>query len=752
MADDTNTPEPKAASGDDADLLKTAAKRWDAAYQRDKDNIDRAYADLRLVAGDDEEHWGPGVKAKRETEARPCFTVNRLPQYIKQVTGDQRQMRPSMRVVPVDGRATKDTADLIGGMLRYIEHRSAASAVYNRAGESQVACGVGAWRVVTEYAADSTFEQEIGIADVDDPVLVLWDSDATKLSRADAMFCHVPVDLSRDAFETRYPGKTPTSFSGTNTYGFSQEWASDDYVRVTEYWFKKPTKKVLGLLPDGGVDDLTDDPDAEQKASDIEAAGGRVERRDAFCVYRAVISCDQVLEPPTKWPGRYIPIIPVIGNEIRIGRRVVREGAVRHARDPQRIYNYSTSAQVEVTALQPKAPFIGTETHFESHQAQWEGANTENRPYLTYTPDPLAPQAKPERVQPPVASQGIQAILVQAGGDIEGTIGIYKSSIGAESNEKSGKAILAREKQADTSTYVYIQNLSEAIAHTARVVLDLIPHVYDTEREVRAIGLDGTEKLVKINRAAGLAVDGEVTDRLHDVTIGAYDVVLESGPSYATKREEAREGMLAFIQGMPNVAPLVADLIAKSMDWPNADAFAERLKHALPPQIAQAEQEDGQEPNPAQIHAQIEQHAMQAQQQVEAAQAQIADAQEQAQAKIALEKQAVDLAKRELALIQREIEAKAAALQEDAAHQAKVSEHQQVEAQANGPAVAGIADMLGQMQAINAGLVQTLNQIAQAQQQDGEALRVLLHAATAPKRIVRDPVTGLVAGTEPAIN
>jgi hypothetical protein len=752
MAEPT-TPTP--AKGEGSDLLKLAAERWEAAYGRERTNIDEAVTDLQFLAGDDAAHWGEGVKRAREDEGRPCFTVNTLPQYVEQVTGDQRQMRPSMRVVPGDSRADQDTADVIAGMFRYIERRSSANTVYNRAGESQAACGVGAFRIVREYASDSTFEQEIGIRSIDDQVMVLFDPDASELSRADAQFCFVPVDLSREAFKARYPKASTAGFGEMEpAKGFGSDWSGEDYVRVAEYFYKEPVKKLLALLPDGGVDDLTDEKDPG-KLEELKALGARIEERDAFCVYRAVISSTEVLEEPTKEPGRFIPIVPVIGRELRIGRRIVRKGVVRDARDPARIKNYTTSAQVEVTALQPKAPFLVTEAMVENNVAEWERANTENRPYLTYTPDPLNPSLRPERQQPPVASQGLAAVLAQADLDIERTIGIYKSSIGAESNEKSGKAILAREKQADTSTFVFLDNYNSAVKHAAVIVLDLIPHVYDTQRQVLIVGVDGSEELATINQPGGMEMEGAPAPMLNDVTVGAYHVALDSGPSYATKREDAREGMLAFIQSLPDAAPRVADLIAKSMEWPDADAFAERL---MPPDVAQKEAqangEPGPGPDPMMVQQQIAEH-------VEAAQAQIADQTKQAQAKIALEKQAVELAgakqavelaKREVALQAKEVALQAQGLQQTEAHQARVGEMQEAASQEQAPRVDALAEMLAQMQAINAQLTQTLGQIAQAQGQDSQALQTLLLHATAPKRIVRDPATGLVAGTEPVLN
>lgn len=588
---DRKPPKPKAGKGD---VHAEALKRWGYAYTRERENINLAYEDQLFRLGD---QWDPQALSVRLADNRPALTFNVLPQFVKQVTGDIRQSRPGIKVVGVDDRADKKVAEIINGMVRYVENRSDADKAYFAASDSQVSCGIGHVRVVSEYADDTTFEQELGIELIQDGIAVLWDPDASHPTRKDARYCFVPVDISRELFKEKYPDFEPASVTNIGDMNYPSGWAGDDYVRIAEYWVKEQTKRKLALLPDGGIDDLTDDKDGAEKEAQILAMGGRVEMRDAHKICRYVISGSDVLEGPDNWPGRYIPIVPFIGEEVYVGRRRYRHGIVRYAKDPQRSYNYFRSTQTEVIALQPKAPWIGTVDNFKDSEEQWETANIKNWPYLTYRPDPLNGGGAPQRGVPPVTSPGLSEGARDATEDLYSTTGIYPSSLGGQSNESSGKAIMARQREGDTSTFVYHSNFALAVQQVGRIITDMIPHVYDTPRTIRVVGEDGKVDVVKINQPGGEELDGAVGRILNDVTVGSYDVVVEMGPSYSTKREEAKDGMLQLMQANPAVAPLIMDLVAKAQDWPLADKIAKRLRTTLPPQIVMEEaQESGEEP------------------------------------------------------------------------------------------------------------------------------------------------------------
>lgn len=591
---------------DGGDLVSVFRRRWEDSYLREMQNITDEYDDLAFAEG--EGQWDAKIKRDRELTSRPCLTENRLPQFIRQITGKMRQMRPSIKCVPVDSRGDPETAEVLAGMFRYIENRSRAQVVYGRALDSQVTCGIGAWRITTEYSDEQTFNQEIRIAPVEDPVMTLFDPDAVLPSKSDAMFCFVPVDMTRRMFELKYPGKVPASLDMVTGAPWTG-WVAEDYVRTCEYWYKEPTKRRLVLLPDGSVDDLTgkspeDIAEIERMVEEAQAMGDpvRIEERDSHRVMRCVMTCNEILEEPKEWPGRYIPIIPVVGEEIRIGRKVVRRGVVRLAKDPQRMVNYYVSAETEMVALQPKAPFVGTEKNFENYEDVWETANTENHPYLPFTPDPQNGGSPPQRSQPPMSSQGLTNGILRNVDAMKAVIGIYDASLGARSNETSGVAIEARDQQGDTGSFVYVANFSEAINHSAIVIMDLIPHVYDTARTIRIVGEDGiTVEPQQINQPRGVADNG-VSQIMNDVTTGAYDVVVKMGPAYDSLRSEAREGMTAMIQaGGPELFAVTGDLIAKMQDWPHADELAERLEALAPPAIkALIAQKKGEPPAPPQ--------------------------------------------------------------------------------------------------------------------------------------------------------
>lgn len=575
-------------------FIDEAIKRYERAYAHDEENIKQAFDDLEFQAG---EQWPP--EAMQAREGRPCLTVNRIPQFVRQVTGDIRMMRPGIKVVPVDNRGDKQTAEVLAGMIRYIENRSDARVAYTSGADSQVACGIGHWRVITEYAEETTFNQEIRIIAIPDGVSVVWDPDAILPNKEDAKFCFVPVDISQAAYKERYPDAPITDLI-LDQYGRekSTTWVGDDFVRVAEYWEKRPTKRLLALLPDGSVDDLTDEEQDPAYLEELRSDGARIEERDGFSVYRSLITLGYVLEEPVKWKGRYIPVVPVMGEQVNVGRKTVRHGIIRFAKDPQRMYNYGRSTQTEVVALQPKTPFIGTDKNFEGKEALWGSANTKALPFLTYNPDPRNNGAQPQRSSPAVSLAGVEEMMMLAADEMKATTGLYDASLGSRSNETSGKAIIARQREGDVGTFVYVDNFSRAIRHTGRIIIDLIPHYYDTERQIRIIGIDGKEDLVEINKPT--LIDG-IERTQHDVTVGAYDVVLETGPSYSTKRAEARESMIEFMRSAPDIAPVVLDLVAEAQDWPNSDKFAKRVKHLLPPAIRAEEAAEAGEPVPQDI-------------------------------------------------------------------------------------------------------------------------------------------------------
>jgi hypothetical protein len=288
-------------------------------------------------------------------------------------------------------------------------------------------------------------------------------------------------------------------------------------------------------------------------------------------------------------------VVRIVGNEFEVDGRLYVSGLVRNAKDAQRMYNYWVSQEAEMLALAPKAPFIGYGGQFEGYEEKWKTANTNNWPYLEINPDVTDGQGAalplPQRAQPPMASSGLLQAKSGASEDIKSTTGQYNASLGQGGNERSGKAILARQREGDVGTYHYGDNLTRGVRHIARQLVDLIPKIYDTQRIARVIGEDGVTKMAKINPDQEEPVrevrdqDGIVIDKIYNPGVGKYDVVATTGPGYATKRQEALEAMGQLLQGNPQLWAVAGDLFVKNMDWPGAQEMATRFAKTIDPKL-----------------------------------------------------------------------------------------------------------------------------------------------------------------------
>ncbi|MGO9171999.1 MAG: portal protein [Rhodomicrobium sp.] len=600
---------------DDSDIIDEAQERLNAAWTQDRENREDAFMDLKFLAGD---QWPQAIRLQREATNRPCLTINRLPQFVNQVANDVRKNPPGIKAIPAGGPATQEIAEIYTGLFRQIQARSNAAHVFCQAAYYAVACGIGHFRLTTEYADDDSFDQEIFIRRIQHPLSVFWDPDAIEPDRSDANYCLVSELIQRDAFKKRFPDASEADFAVPSDLNAETGlfWATRDAVRLAEYWRKVPEERTLGRTDTGEVLDLTKVSKASLRGVQVVA-----ERKvKSYKIERYLLSGTEVLEGPTEWAGRFIPIFPVIGSEVALESKTIRHGLVRFSMDPQQLYNYSRSAAAEVIALQPRAPFLATPNMIAKYKGQWDTHNTNARPYLLYDPDPEAPGGRPMREPPPAMAQAFVEEAKIASEEIQSTTGIYNSSLGARSNEVSGVAIHARESQGDTSTLHFQDNLVATLHHLGRAMIDLVPKIYDSQRIIRVLQEDGEEQQPVHINVPVMTLDGKPL-LLNDLSQGIYDVRVKIGPAYQTRRAEAADSMLQFIQAVPQAAQVIGDLIAKSMDWPGAEAIAERLEKMLPPQIS------GNPPPPEAQQAQ----AMQQQVQMGMAQAKIAETQGRAQ-------------------------------------------------------------------------------------------------------------------------
>lgn len=586
MAPDEATQPETADAFDEAGFIATARERMAAGLEADRENRDADLDDRKFRAG---EQWPEEVKQQRAD--RPCLTINRMGQFVRQVTGDIRLNKPAIKVTPAEG-GDVDTADVYEGLIRHIEQASKAQRVYVNAADDQVTGGQGYFRVRTEYATWDGWTQDICIRHIRNPLSVVFDPNMEDATGRDAKWCFVYDDLPKEEYRKTYGEDVPASLdvqdaAGTNDTAMPA-WGSGDQgmVRIAEYWELREEQSRLVLMSDGSTLKNPDDAALQEKAM---AGIMPVSERQSTCpvVWFSMIDGRRILAGPQKMDGfERIPIVRVVGEEVRVGPRVVRHGLIRFAKDPQRMDNYWQSAMVERLALSPKAPYLVSAKMIEGYEDVWRNIATGNPNVLPYNPDPLAPGGKPERIAPaPVEPAMVQQSLMAAD-NMKAVTGIYDASLGARSNETSGVAIDARKEEGDVGTFVYMDNLADAITEAGRIVVSLIPTVYDTPRQIRILGQDMQPRVLQVN---GGGVDLATGKPVPDLTRGKYDVYVQTGPSFASRRAQAAESMLEFTRVFPQAAPFLADLIAKNSDWPDADEVAARMGILVRPMLAQAQ-------------------------------------------------------------------------------------------------------------------------------------------------------------------
>jgi hypothetical protein len=593
---------PEKVPARDEDKMATMRHRLKMAQSAYSDSREDELDDLRFMAGspDNQWQWPADVLATRGSvqgqtiNARPCLTINKLPQHVRQVTNEQRQNRPSGKVIPADDNADVQVAEIFNGVVRHIEYMSDADVAYDTACDNQVTYGEGYIRLLTEYCNDETFDQDIRIARVRNSFSVYMDPTIQDPCGADAEWCFITEDILKEEYERMFPDATPISTlysQGVGDQGISS-WLQEDTIRIAEYFYNTYEKATLHLYPDNQTAYRGTPQDKQLTAMFGKPIRSReVDRKKVMWMKTNGFDVLQERE----WAGKWIPVVRVIGNEWEVDGQMYISGLVRNAKDAQRMYNYWTSQEAEMLALAPKAPFIGYGGQFEGYEMQWKTANTTNWPYLEVNPDVTdgagAVLPLPQRAPPPLPQTGLIQAKMGAADDIKGTTGQYDASLGMQGNERSGKAILAREKQGDVGTYHYVDNLARAIRHITRQIVDMIPKIYDTQRIARIIGVDGEVDMVKFNPSQAEPVKeirdqmGALIEKVYNPSVGTYDVMVTTGPGYMTKRQEALDAMSQILQSNPQLWTVAGDLFIKNMDWPGAQEMAARFKKILDPKV-----------------------------------------------------------------------------------------------------------------------------------------------------------------------
>ncbi|HKE24977.1 MAG TPA: portal protein [Bryobacteraceae bacterium] len=570
----------------DEGILSEARKRFKLCEDAERDLRKEALDDLRFVSG---VQWDDADRRSRTTglSSRPCLSFNKLIGPLNMAANEARMNQAGIKVYPVDSTSDPDTAKVIEGMIRHIEDVCKADEVYESALEQSTACGFGFFKVTTRYCGPKSFDQELRIERIPDQFSVYIDPYAREADKADMAYAFEVEVIPRDEYEADYGDSQITSL---NFYeGLSNpvpDWITKSGVRIARYWTVETKKRTLTSVewPDGTRTSQYKDeiPDAMPQGLKIATGpdGKPLERETEQRVVRwRKINGIEILDEG-EWPGQWIPILPVLGKEMWVDGVRKLFSLIRFAKDPQRLYNFYRSSEAETVLLGTKAPWIGVKGAFRDNR--WASANTTNYAYLEYEPVDIAgnPAPPPQRnvFEPPIQALSLGA--AQASDDIKATTGIFDASLGAQSNETSGIAIRQRQSQAGLANAHFIDNLNRAIRQCGVILTDLIPKIYDMPREVRILGEDRAQQIVKVNQQFQ-EWNGQI--KCYDLASGQYDVVASAGPTSITQRQETWETLTQLAQAYPQLLQIAGDILFDNADFPGADKLADRLRKTLPP-------------------------------------------------------------------------------------------------------------------------------------------------------------------------
>ena len=565
--------------GEDADILDEMRRRFEYVCQAEDENRKDYIKNVRISSSANQ--WDEEVK-KRRGANRPALTFNLLNLVVKQIIGDYRQNKMAIKVLPAGGPATEETADIIGDIIRGIEMDSNAEESYTNSLECSARGNIGYFRILPEYEADDVFTQKLVIKPVKNPLTVYCDPQARLITRADAEYYFVTEMISREEFKRQYPDAEEYGWDIVDINSDNAgDWGDDKNLRICEYFTKKRIQAHLVAFNNGAVIQIDDDKELEA----LEQIGIKpVKERTAERINIQWRKCNgsHILEERV-FKTKYIPIIPVLGEEVNIEGKTLLRSAVYYGIDAQHSYNYERSTAIENSALSAKAPWKATQKMIEMWREQWDNANTTPQPYLIYTHDPAVPNG-PERIEPATPSTAAMQNSQTAALDVQRTTGVFNSQVGEQTNVVSGKGLSEQQNQGQTSTYIFLDNLRTGIEHCGRILVDWIPEFYDTDRVVRTINSEDDVETQHINQKKENLLLG-ITEVLNDIRVGEYDVIVTAGKAFASRRRESVEGMMKFAQHFPQQAPLIADLMIKNMDVPGGEVMSDRIKRSLPPQV-----------------------------------------------------------------------------------------------------------------------------------------------------------------------
>ena len=560
----------KRNSEEQNEIVKEALERFETASDGWSDIYEQSVADVSFI-DDDEGQWEDSVRESRHN--RPCLTFDKLSASVDRVVGGQMAQMPSVKVRAAE-EGDEDIAEVYQGLIRQIDQRGIQA--FKTAFKFAVKSGWGCLLVDHDYIDDVSLDQDIILREIKNPFSVLLDPIIQAQHVQEARFGFMFEDMERQEFSRLYPdAESYPGESDFTTTGNMDSWVSEDFVRVADYFRITLEEKTLVQLSDGRVLDLEEVQPVRDELNLQGITLGKTRKVQKRKLERFKISGMEILEE-VECVGRFIPLVPMFGKTSNINGKYITRGIVRKAKDAQRLYNYSRSVAVEVTALTPKQPYFVTPAMIKGHESKWKNMMVSNDPVLQFNFDQ---GQKPYRESPAQGSPGLLQDAQFAAEDIKATTGIFDANIGQQGQETSGVAIGRRQFQGEMSNFEYQDQLIDSMELAGRIMIDMIPAVYDTERTIRIIGEDEREETVQVNKTLMDAQTGTFVKTM-DLNVGNYDIKIASGPSFTTRKQETAEQLSSMIAQNPAMSQLVGDILFQNLDLVGGDEAIKRLRSA----------------------------------------------------------------------------------------------------------------------------------------------------------------------------
>lgn len=558
---------------DEESYLQDMRETYELDLDADDDNRRAALEDKKFTAG---EQWDPIVLEQRR--GLPCLTINTIPQFTAQLVGDWRTNRNAVKVIPSEN-GDREVADVRSDLIRSIETSCRATRIYDNAFESMVQCGDGAFKIGVQYANDDVFDQDIVLQPIDDALSVVWDRLSIDPTGRDAKHCFVDDTIPLKEFKRRWPEADPSTLSNKERNLLAQSgWCDYGTVRITEHWRMIERNVLLVMFEDGATYQFDEGTDPNKLDEYVEKHGNPLRSRLSPCRYAQMhlVTGHKILAGPYEWKMTRLPIIRMSGRVVSVGDKRMRHGLVRFMKDAIRLRNFWRSMAAEQLGYAPKAQWLATESSVEGREDAIRKAHLTRDPLLIVN-DEAVIDGTIKRIDPPQIQMALLNESQINSQDLKDVTGIHDASLGIKSNETSGRAIMARQREGDIASLTYYDNGNAAILEAGDVINQLIPQIYDGTRIVRIIGEDESAKLVKIN--------DPMDPKSPNLATGKYDVTVTTGASYTTRRVEAANAMMEAVQVFPQMMEVAGDLVAKAQDWPGAEELSQRLRKLIPPNL-----------------------------------------------------------------------------------------------------------------------------------------------------------------------